>query len=174
MPTESRRILAAVAVAGYVATIPLANWTLQHFGFWSWPLVGAVPAGVVWAALALTLRDAVHELAGARVMILALVLGAALTLAISPAFAVASAVAFGVSELADAAVWTPLRRDRPALALALSNTVGASIDSALFLALAFGSLHGWLGLTVAKVAVGTLPALAVLVPARRRFLPAEA
>lgn len=164
----------AAITAAYIATIPLANWTLQHFGFWTWPLVGAVPAGVVWAALALTLRDAVHEFAGWRVMAAALAAGAALTLAISPAFALASAAAFAVSETADALVWIPLRERRPLAAVALSNTVGASIDSALFLALAFGSLHGWAGLTVAKVVVGTVPALAVLMPARRRLLPAVA
>ena len=65
--------------------------------------------------------------------------------------AVASAVAFGLSELVDMAIYTPLRERHQYNAMALSNTVGSVADSMIFLWLAFGTTAGWFGLTVGKV-----------------------
>jgi len=63
---------------------------------------------------------------------------------VAPALAVASATAFLISELADFAVYTPLR-GRAAMggrrwfgAVAASNVVGALLDTVLFLGIAFG------------------------------------
>lgn len=65
--------------------------------------------------------------------------------------ALASGAAFLVSELADLAVYTPLRARSWAAAVALSNTVGAVVDSALFLWLAFGSLDFLAGQVLGKL-----------------------
>jgi uncharacterized PurR-regulated membrane protein YhhQ (DUF165 family) len=51
------------------------------------------------------------------------VIGAGLSALVSPQFAVASGIAFLVSELADLAVYTPLRQRNWLAAVALSNTV---------------------------------------------------
>jgi hypothetical protein len=48
-----------------------------------------------------------------------------------------------------------------------SNVVGSTADSLLFLWLAFGSVTGWLSLTVAK-ALMTIPFLPVMAWWRRR------
>jgi uncharacterized PurR-regulated membrane protein YhhQ (DUF165 family) len=80
-----------------------------------------------------------------------IVAGASLSVLTSPGVAVASGAAFLVSELADMAVYTPLHRNRPYLAVMLSNTVGAVIDSWIFLYLAFGSIAYWRGQVVGKL-----------------------
>ena len=82
-------------------------------------------------------------------------------IAISPRFALASGVAFGVSELVDLAVYTPLRERGLLRAVAASNAVGLVADSALFLWLAFGSLDLLAGQVLGKVWM-TVVAVALL------------
>ena len=65
------------------------------------------------------------------------------------------------SELADLGVYTPLRRKRLILAVLASGVVGAVIDSAAFLWLAFGSL-AYLPGQVAGKAWATLAAAVAL------------
>jgi uncharacterized PurR-regulated membrane protein YhhQ (DUF165 family) len=108
------------------------------------------PAGVLMAGAALSLRDGVQETMGRRWVAGGILAGAALSALISPQFALASGVAFLVSEAADMAVYTPLRERNRYGAVALSNTVGAVVDSALFLWLAFGSLDFIAGQIVGK------------------------
>jgi uncharacterized PurR-regulated membrane protein YhhQ (DUF165 family) len=67
-----------------------------------------------------------------------------------PGLAAASAWAFLVSELIDFAIYSPLAQRRFVLAVGLSSVAGSCIDSALFLRIAFGSIHGWWQLAVAK------------------------
>jgi uncharacterized PurR-regulated membrane protein YhhQ (DUF165 family) len=50
-------------------------------------------------------------------------------------------VAFPVPQLADYAVYAPLRERNWLSAVALSNTVGLVVDSVIALSLAFGSLE---------------------------------
>jgi uncharacterized PurR-regulated membrane protein YhhQ (DUF165 family) len=71
---------------------------------------------------------------------------AAFSAFVSPQFA----VAFLLSELADYAVYTPLREKNWLSAVALSNTVGLVVDSVIFLSLAFGSLEFLPGQVVGK------------------------
>jgi uncharacterized PurR-regulated membrane protein YhhQ (DUF165 family) len=99
-----------------------------------------------------------------------IVAGATLSCLISPAFALASGVAFLVSELADMAVYTPLYRRHPYTSVISSNTVGAVIDSWLFLWLAFGSIAFWQGNVIGKLWT-ILPALVLLAFWRHRDLP---
>lgn len=148
-------------VAGYVATIVAANVTLAYVGLIPVGFGLMAPAGVLWAGLALTLRDLVHDVMGRWWALAAVVLGAALSWFVSPSFAAASGIAFLVSELCDMAVYTPLRRNHWLAAVALSNTVGLVVDSALFLSLAFGSLEFLAGQIVAKTYV-TLVTVALL------------
>lgn len=157
----------------YLATIVGANWAIQTFGLVPVGFGLMAPAGVYFAGLALTLRDLTHDALGRRWVLAAIVAGAALSAVISPAFALASGVAFLLSELADFAVYAPLRERRWLLAVAASNAVGLVVDSALFLWLAFGSLDFLPGQVIGKL---TMTAVAVLVLAlvRRRPRPVPA
>lgn len=165
-------------LVGYIATIFLANLSLQYLG-WCTPDGPCVlpvgpglwaPSGVLWAGMAFTLRDLVQEGLGRAWTVVAIVVGAALSALVSPQFAVASGTAFLISELADFAVYTPLRRRNWLAAVALSNTVGLVADSVLFLMLAFGSLDFLAGQVVGKLWM-TVLAVALLWTWRRRFAP---
>lgn len=159
--------LRILAIATYLATTVAANWAITEVGAVPVGFGLMAPAGVYFAGLAFTLRDLVHETAGRVAVVGVIVAGAALSFAIaSPALAVASAAAFGLSELADLAVYEPLRKRRWLLAVAASNVVGLVVDSALFLTLAFGSLAFLPGQVVGKLWM-TLLAVAVLIPIRR-------
>lgn len=162
-----------LAVLSYAATIVAANVTLALVGLIPVGFGLMAPAGVLWAGLALTLRDWVHESLGPRYTVGAVVAGAALSWLISPSFALASGTAFLVSEMADMAVYAPIRKRNWLLAIALSNTVGLLVDSVLFLSLAFGSLDFLVGLVWAKLAV-TVVTVAVLwvVRGQRVVVPA--
>jgi hypothetical protein len=139
-----------VAALGYVLTIFAANWLIQHVGPVGVGFGLMAPAGVYAAGLAFTLRDVVQVTLGRLATVLAILIGAALSYLVSPAFAVASATAFLFSELADFAVYTPLERRSWLGAVTLSNTVGLLVDSVLFLWLAFGSLAFLPGQLVGK------------------------
>lgn len=157
-----------IYAAAYVATIVAANWLIQTFGVIPVGFGLMAPAGVLAAGLAFTLRDMVQESLGRWWTVAAIGAGALLSLAVSaPQFAAASALAFLVSETCDFAVYTPLRRRNWLGAVALSNTVGLTIDSALFLLLAFGGLDFLAGQVVAKLYMTAL-AVALLWAARRR------
>ena len=146
---------------GFMACIPAANWLIGNAGTECIPdgpcliPVGfglMAPSGVLLIGLALVLRDGLHQYAGWRWSLAAVLMGGALSLAVSPpALALASAVAFTIAELADLSVYAPLRRRGLALAVLASGVVGAAVDSALFVYLAFGSLDLSLGLMLAKL-----------------------
>jgi hypothetical protein len=153
-----RTVLRLTAFGVYLGCIVGANWALEQWGFV--PLFGAdsivVPAGVYFAGLALVARDALREVATRTEVGLAIVAGAALSYAIEPAFAVASGVAFLVSEFADAAVYEPLRERHWVSGVWASQLVGSAIDSVLFLSIAFSveaARTGWFDLTVGKAAM---------------------
>lgn len=128
--------------AAFIATIFGANWSIEHFGFVTVAPGYTAPAGVFAAGLAFTLRDLLHEQRnGPLWVLLAIVIGALCSYVVAPTFAMASAVAFLLSESADFAVYSPLRRRGWLLAVAASNIAGLVIDSLLFLYLAFGSIE---------------------------------
>lgn len=134
----------------YIATIWLANWAIATVGLVPVAPGLLAPAGVFFAGLALGLRDLVQESLGRRWTVAAIVLGAALSALVSPAFALASGAAFLFSETADFLVYTPLRERSWPLAVVASNVVGDVVDSVLFLLLAFGSLDFLAGQLVGK------------------------
>lgn len=170
------RTKAIVAWLIYLATIPLANWMIQHVGTVEFPggphviPVGfgySAPSGVLVIGVALVARDAVQRLAGRSAAVSAIMLGAALSYFVAPNLALASAVAFGLGELADFAVYTPLSERHLPLAVLASGVVGAIVDSLIFLQIAFGSTMYWQGNTLGKIWMSAL-AFAMLVVARHR------
>jgi hypothetical protein len=110
------------------------------------------PSGVLLIGLALVLRDAVHERFGVGWVLGAILVGGLVSASVAPpALVLASTLAFFLSELADLAVYAPLRRRGLWLAVLASGVVGAAVDSALFLQLAFGSLDYLAGQLVGKL-----------------------
>ena len=154
------RKLGYAALAAFLACIPLANWLIGHVGAICTPtgpclvpvLPGLLaPSGVLAAGAALVLRDVVQRCLGKGWGLGAIVIGSALSALLAPApLALASALAFLLSEFADFAVYTPLQRRRLMLAVVLSSCVGLVIDSVVFLSLAFGSLAFLPGQIVGK------------------------
>lgn len=89
--------------------------------------------------------------------------------------AIASGIAFLASELADLAVYSPLRRRGYVRAALASNIVGTVVDTFLFLWLAGFTIAGvWQGQVVAKLSVTAATVLVVVVVRvlARRFRPA--
>src|SRR5829696_438131 len=162
-----------VWVVLYVATIFAANWAIASFGVVPVGFGLMAPAGVYFAGLAFTFRDFTQENLGRRAVVVAILLGAALSALVSPQFALASGAAFLFSELADFGVYTPLRKRFWLWAIIVSNLVGALLDSVIFLALAFGSLEFLLGQVVGKTWV-TLLAVPFFWAFRRRLIGREA
>lgn len=162
--------LAFLSAVAFVATVFAANWAIETYGFVPVGFGLEAPAGVYFAGLALLLRDTTQRLGGRWLAVAAILVGAACSWFVSPAFAVASAVAFLFSELADLAVYTPLEQRNLYGAVAASNIVGAIVDSALFLWLAFGSPLAFIqGQIVGKLWITAL-ALPVLFVVRRRMV----
>ena len=157
-----------VWVACLALTIVGANWAIARFGMVPVWFGLMAPAGVYFAGLAFTFRDLVHDTLGRWGALGAIAAGAALSWAIDPRFAVASGAAFLFSELADFAVYAPLRKRHWLGAVAASNAVGLVVDSALFLTLAFGSLQFLAGQVVGKA---WMTGLAVLLLWAWRDLP---
>lgn len=178
-------MLRLVLFAAFVATAIVANWLVQHYGVVPVGFGLEAPAAVYVAGAAFLLRDALHEVAGRLVVVAAIISGAALSYLVAPDFALWSGLAFLVSEFADFAVYSPLRRRRLVLAVVASSVVGALVDTAIFLggtfddlnrlaggALDFGDLFA--GQMVGKLWV-TVAAVAVLVLVRSRaVLPRDA
>ncbi len=152
---------------GYIATIIAANWAIAAFGVVPVGFGLMAPAGVYFAGLAFTFRDLVHERFGRAWTLGAILAGAGLSVMVSPEFALASGAAFLFSELADFAVYTPLRQRHWLGAVVASNTVGLVVDSALFLGLAFGSFAFLPGQVLGKAWM-TLLAVAALWAWRRK------
>ena len=152
---------------GFLATIFGANWALATLGLIPVGLGLMVPAGVLFAGLAFTFRDLVQDSLGRRWTVGLILAGAVLSGLISPRLALASGIAFLVSELADFLVYTPIRTRHWLGAVAASNTVGLMVDSVLFLWLAFGSLEFLPGQIIGKASM-TLLAVACLWAIRRR------
>jgi uncharacterized PurR-regulated membrane protein YhhQ (DUF165 family) len=163
--------LTSLTLAGYVLTIVAANLAIDRFGIVPIGLGLMAPAGVYFAGLAFSLRDALHETGGRRLTVAAILAGAALSALVSGQLATASGLAFLLSELADFAVYTPLRRRSWLGAVVASNTVGVAVDSALFLWLAFGSLDFIAGQVVGKLYMTVLAVALIVV--WRRFTPSR-
>lgn len=175
------RRIGLVAAALFVGTVWFANWLLTRYGVVDIGFGLQAPAGVFAVGVAFTLRDVVHRTLGRAAVVGCIVAGCLLAYAVEASgtipgghvtIALASALAFLLSETADLVVYQPLERRSFLGAVVASNTVGAVVDSALFLWLAFGSLAFIDGQIVGKL---WMTALAVpFVIALRHRLPEPA
>jgi uncharacterized PurR-regulated membrane protein YhhQ (DUF165 family) len=162
-----------LAFLGFAATVPAANWMIGNIGACipNGPCLIPVglglyaPSGVLMVGLALVLRDLVHEELGSKGALAAIAVGALLSaLFAPPALVIASVVAFILAELADLAVYAPLRHRRLWIAVLASGLAGSIIDSAAFLWLAFGSFDFIAGQVVGKLwmSIAALPGMLLL------------
>lgn len=131
----------------FVGLAVFANWLASKY------VVGVpfthyvAPAGVFCIGAALVLRDWIQQIAGLWWTLALVVIGGAASYLIGEAagwttlrkIAVASLVAFIVSETVEAAVFTPIRNRNLTAGVLASGMVGNAIDSWLFLTIAFGS-----------------------------------
>lgn len=136
MTDTTHRVLGAAALTGYAASITGANYLTSRYGMLPVAPGLTTTAGTYAAGAALLLRDLVQDTLGRTWVLAGIAAGATLTWATSPSLAVASATAFLVAELADMTVYTPLRNRGWARAVLASNTVGAIVDTLLFLLIA--------------------------------------
>ena len=158
---------ASFLVVAFLLMVVGANIAITQFGVVPIGFGLMAPAGVYFAGVSFTLRDALQETGGRKWVIGAILIGAALSAVLSSRLALASGTAFMLSEAADFAVYTPLRRRGWLLAVAASNAAGLVIDSALFLWLAFGSLDYLTGQVIGK-AYMTVAAIIVIATWRWR------
>ncbi len=164
--SRNRTLIGWLSIALFILTIPLGNWVVMNVGYVCpeggpclvpvWPGIMS-PSGVLIAGLALVLRDAVHHFMGGKWAVYSIFAGAVVSGLVSDmSLIVASTCAFLFSEMADFAVYAPMRKRFPAWAVIASGLVGSVVDSCLFLSLAFGSLEFVLGQVIGKVWVSLI------------------
>jgi hypothetical protein len=160
----SARILAAPLALVYIASVVLANVLTEHLGIVPIGFGLIVTAGTFAAGLTLLARNITQDVTGRLVIVALMLAGCALSWWLaSPQLAVASAVAFLLSETADMAVYTPLRDKGWSRAVMAASLVGAVIDTFLFLKIAGFPLTGPLvtGQLVVKVGISWIVAALV-------------
>jgi len=161
------------SIVAFLALVVAANWLTAEYGLIPVGLGLTATAGTWAAGLVFLARDLVHDVAGREGVMVCVALGAALSVWLAtPQLAVASGVAFAVSELFDWAVYAPLRRKGWARAVVASNLVGSVVDSVLFLALA--GFPVWPAMP-GQMFVKTAATLAVVIPVVvvRHFVPRQ-
>lgn len=178
LTTQQVRITGAVVASlAFIGCIIGANYLTTNHGFISFLGVSAT-AGTLLAGATFVLRDAVQDLTDSRWYILTLILiGAAASLILAltvfranesflppgvtaVSIAIASGIAFGVSELCDWGIYQPLRKRGYVRAATASNLAGAFVDTVVFLAIAGfpiwsavpGQMVGKMVITVVTVA----------------------
>jgi len=169
MGLTNQGVVVGSLVIIFALTVIGANWALSTFGIIPIGFGIIAPAGVLFAGLAFTFRDLLHESGGRWWVFAAIAIGTTLSWFLEDAqqFAIASAIAFSASELLDFAIYSPLRQRGWVRAVALSNAGGFTLDSVLFLWLAFGSLAFMPGQLLGK-AYMTIIAIALMWLWRRR------
>lgn len=128
-----------VSVVGYLASIVGANVAFTALGIMPVGFGFVAPVAVFVVGFTFIFRDFVQDEYGKRGALMAMAAGLAVSFMLTPGVAAASLVAFAVSELADFAVYTALRRFGFVAALVGSNAAGIVVDSVIFLGLAFGA-----------------------------------
>lgn len=138
----------AASFLAYLSMIPLANWLIANWGFVcvaSGPCLIPVgfglmaPSGLIAVGFAFFFRDTLQLVAGKTLVYIAIATGCAISFLINPVFAIASSVAFLVSESLDFFVFSRLRNKGVATSILASGFVGSVADSVIFNQIAFAS-----------------------------------
>ena len=167
-----------LSLAGlFVGLVVLANWLASAY-IVRVPLTDYyAPAGVFAIGGVLVLRDWLQQLKGLWWTMPLVYAAGLISWGVGDLagwtglerIAVASVVAFSISETVEALVFTPLRNRSLTAGVLVSATAGNALDSFLFLWIAFGSQAFFMGQLTGKmevIAIGT-----ALTFGRRKFLP---
>lgn len=131
--------------ATYLASIIAVNLAFSYLPMIQLPLDQSIPVGTFLVGFIFVIRDYAHREIGSGIY-LAMLAGVAVSyLMADPFVAVASAIAFGLSELIDALVFTYTKkpmRDR----VLLSSAASTPVDSAVFLLIL--GFFDWLGFAI--------------------------
>lgn len=138
LTTYARGAYRTLPVAAFLGLAVAANIVTAHYGPVAVGFGLTATAGTWFAGLILLVRDWVHETTGVRWVWACIAAGAVASWWMTdlPRLAIASGIAFLISELADLFVYTPLRKQGWAKASAASNLVGSVVDSVVFLLIA--------------------------------------
>lgn len=163
--------------SAFVALAVASNWLASKYTI-TVPFTALVaPAGVLTIGAAFVLRDWLQQLAGFAWGFAAIPVAGVASYAVGEAagwtslqkIAIASLIAFLVSETLELVVFTPIRNRNLTAGVLASGLAGNAVDSWLFLTLAFGSTAFFWGNFVGKaemIAVGAL-----LTYGRRLWVP---
>jgi hypothetical protein len=131
------RIIAFLMATAYVACVVLANWLTDRYGLVPIGFGLLVTAGTFAAGATLLARNITQDVTGRLVIVALMLVGCALSWWLaSPQLAVASAVAFGLSETVDMLIYSPLRKRGWSRAVMAASLVAAIVDTLIFLRLA--------------------------------------
>ena len=121
-----------------MGSVVAANTLTASFGLVPIGMGLLVTAGTFAAGVSLVARDWVQQATASRFVVPVLIVVAAIVSAItaSPALAIASGIAFLVSEVVDWSVFSPMRERSLPLAVVVSSVVSAPVDTIGFLWLA--------------------------------------
>ena len=158
-------VKATTAGAAFLGCILAANYVTTNIGLVPVGFGLMATAGTYFAGATFVLRDAVQDASGRRWVIAVILAGAALSFLISaPFIALASAVAFLLSESADFAVYQPLRRRGYVRAAIASNAVGTLVDTVAFLTIAgFPLWQALPGQIIGKLAITAVVIIGVVI-----------
>lgn len=134
---NARALAAPPLAAAYIACVVLANWLTERYGLV--PLIFGLSctAGTFAAGAVLLTRNVTQDVTGRLVILALMAVGAALSWWIAaPLIAVASGVAFALSETVDMAVYSPLRRRGWSRAVMAASAAAAVVDTLVFLGIA--------------------------------------
>lgn len=150
-----------VAPSVYVSAVVAANILTERFGLVPVGFGLVTTAGTYAAALVLVARNVAQDVLGRPRVLALMALGIVLSWWLaSPALALASAVAFGLSEVADMGIYTPLRKRGRGRAVAIASTIGAVVDTVAFLGIAgFPIMQALPGQLFVKVGMALVAAL---------------
>lgn len=161
-PTRKNFVVGIAAASGLLVCILAANFVTTRYGVVPVGFGLMATAGTYFAGLTFVLRDSLQDAVGKTWTLGMIAAGAALSFLLAdPFIALASAVAFLLAELADLAVYTPLRKRGYIRAAVASNVVGSFVDTIAFLTIAgfpmqdalAGQMIGKLGVTAVAVAI---------------------
>lgn len=165
--------LVALLAAAYIACVVLANWLTEHYGLIALPIFGLTcTAGTFAAGAVLLTRNITQDVTGRLVILVLMLIGCVLSWRLaSPQIAVASAVAFTLSESVDMAVYSPLRSHGWSRAVMAASMVAAVADTFIFLWIAGFPLttDSVAGQLVVKIGISWLVATIVAGGARALF-----
>lgn len=138
-----KRTPAPIVAVLLVVTVAAANWVTTRYGLVPAGFGLLVTAGTYFAGISLGLRDLLQQVGGICWALAAVAAGIAVSFLMGDGrIALASAVAFGLGELADLFVYTPIRRRNWRPAVVVGNAIGALVDTLVFLSIAGFPLTG--------------------------------